>query len=135
MEMRERRRIQMVQWAFDTLNIAVTKDVSQIKRAYAVLARKYHPEEHPAEWTRLHEAYQAAMEYARRAESVSGGIPDIRIPAPPETAEQKEAWTDGLAFDERWGMDSRKAADVREDSGYEELFREEKFPPLCSPRG
>ncbi len=127
MEMRERRRIQMVQWAFDTLNIAVTKDVSQIKRAYAVLARKYHPEERPAEWTRLHEAYQAAMEYARRAESVSGGIPDIRIPAPPETAEQKEAWTDGLAFDERWGMDSRKAADVREDSGYEELFREEKF--------
>ena len=72
----------MVRWAFDILGIEVTKDIRQIKRIYAVLVRQYHPEEHPLEWARVHEAYQIAVEYAKTPEPLSGGIPDIKIPEP-----------------------------------------------------
>ena len=54
----------MVRWAFDTLEIQITKDKKQIKKAYALLAKRYHPEEHPEEWSKIHEAYEAALRYA-----------------------------------------------------------------------
>lgn len=54
----------MVRWAFDTLEIQITKDKKQIKKAYALLTKRYHPEEHPEEWSKIHEAYEAALRYA-----------------------------------------------------------------------
>lgn len=54
----------MVRRPFDILGIEATKDTRQIKKAYAALVRQYHPEEHPQDWARIHEAYQAAMAYA-----------------------------------------------------------------------
>lgn len=62
----------MVRWAFDTLGIEVTKDKRIIKKTYSALVKEYHPEEHPEEWSKIHKAYQAAMEYA----GMSGGRPD-----------------------------------------------------------
>ena len=50
--------------AFCVLEIAPTTDKKTIKRAYAVLTRKYHPEEHPKKWKEVHEAYKIAINYA-----------------------------------------------------------------------
>lgn len=47
------------------LGIAPTSDIKEIKKAYAVLAKKYNPEEHPEEFQRIHDAYKAATRYAR----------------------------------------------------------------------
>lgn len=60
----------MVRQAFDVLGIEVTRDKRAIKKAYASLAKQYHPEEHPAEWTKIHEAYQTAMEFAQTSQEL-----------------------------------------------------------------
>lgn len=70
----------MVRRAFDILGIEATKDTRAIKKAYALMAKQYHPEEHPAEWEKLYGAYQTALEYAQTAEALleneygSGGV-------------------------------------------------------------
>lgn len=46
------------------LGISRTADKKTIKRAYAAKTREIHPEEKPEEFKVLHEAYQAALEYA-----------------------------------------------------------------------
>lgn len=60
----------MVRRAFDILGIEATKDTRAIKKAYALMAKQYHPEEHPAEWEKLYGAYQTALEYAQTAEAL-----------------------------------------------------------------
>lgn len=47
--------------AFKILEIDVTDDKKEIKKAYARLVKKYHPEEHPKEWQMLHDAYERAL--------------------------------------------------------------------------
>ena len=49
---------------WEMLEIEPTTDVSAIKGAYAALAKKYHPEQHPEEFLKLRNAYEAAMDYA-----------------------------------------------------------------------
>ena len=49
------------------LEIEPTTDRSVIKRAYAALAKKYHPEQYPEEFLNLRNAYEAAMEYKSEA--------------------------------------------------------------------
>ena len=51
---------------FRVLEIEPTEDKRSIKRAYAAMAKKFHPEENPQEWQRLHDAYEAALAYADR---------------------------------------------------------------------
>lgn len=60
----------MVRRAFDILGIEATKDTRAIKKAYALMAKQYHPEEHPAEWEKLYGAYQTALEYAQSGEEL-----------------------------------------------------------------
>lgn len=48
---------------WEILEIEPTTDISVIKRAYAVLAKKYHPEQYPEEFLNLRNAYEAAMDY------------------------------------------------------------------------
>ena len=67
--------------AFEILQIESTDDKRMIKRAYAALVRQYHPEEHPAEWAKLHQAYEAALDYA---ENRSVNSREIRIETVPE---------------------------------------------------
>lgn len=50
---------------WDILGISPTRDVREIKKAYAALAKKNNPEEHPDEFRRIHDAYKSAMAYAR----------------------------------------------------------------------
>ena len=53
--------------AWRVLGLEPTRDVAAIRRAYAVAARRYHPEEQPEEFQRVHDAYQQALAYARTA--------------------------------------------------------------------
>ncbi len=50
--------------AFEILGIEPTQDKKTIKKAYAVLVKKYHPEEDMQKWQEIHEAYQNALEWA-----------------------------------------------------------------------
>ena len=49
---------------YQVLGISPTKDKKVIRKAYAGLIRKYHPEEHPEKWKEIHDAYTMAMQRA-----------------------------------------------------------------------
>lgn len=51
---------------WEILGIAPTENRKEIKRAYAALAKQYHPEEDEAAFLRVHKAYKQAMAYAER---------------------------------------------------------------------
>lgn len=51
-------------WFWEVLGIEPTKDKTAIKRAYTKLARKTNPEDDPEGYSRLHDAYRAALDYA-----------------------------------------------------------------------
>ena len=53
------------------LGIEPTDDKKAIKRAYARQSRNCHPEEHPDEFDKLHQAYQAALELSGKTEYVT----------------------------------------------------------------
>ncbi len=50
---------------WDTLGIERTTDQRKIKRSYARLVAKYHPEEYPEKFQEIHQAYERALRYAR----------------------------------------------------------------------
>ncbi|MBD5473169.1 MAG: J domain-containing protein [Lachnospiraceae bacterium] len=67
--------------AFEILGIEPTQDKKTIKKAYAALVKKYHPEEEMQKWQEIHEAYQNALEWAEGRNyltkaAASGGIPE-----------------------------------------------------------
>lgn len=43
---------------FTVLGIEPTTEKKTIKRAYAAKSREFHPEEHPEEFQRIHDAYE-----------------------------------------------------------------------------
>lgn len=45
---------------FTVLGIEPTTEKKTIKRAYAAKSREFHPEEHPEEFQRIHDAYEEA---------------------------------------------------------------------------
>ena len=47
---------------YEILGVDRNADTKTIKKAYAKLVKQYHPEEHPEEWKRIHDAYEQAME-------------------------------------------------------------------------
>lgn len=49
------------------LEISPTKDIKIIKKAYAEKVKLYHPEDNPKMFSRIHEAYLAAVEYAKNS--------------------------------------------------------------------
>ncbi len=57
---------------FKILGLDRQADIAQIKRAYAKLLRKHRPDEDPAGFQRLHEAYEACLEQARWREQDQG---------------------------------------------------------------
>ncbi|MCR4813954.1 MAG: hypothetical protein K5879_03915 [Lachnospiraceae bacterium] len=50
---------------FAILETEPTDDAGQIKRAYAKMTSKVHPEENPKEWEKIHNAYEELMKDAR----------------------------------------------------------------------
>ena len=53
---------------FDVLGIEPTADIKTIKKAYAKLAAKHHPEDDEEMFMRIHNAYKSAMKYAQTSE-------------------------------------------------------------------
>lgn len=47
------------------IGIEATQNKKEIKKAYAKMAKVYHPETHPEQFEKLQEAYQKALEYAK----------------------------------------------------------------------
>lgn len=54
---------------FTVLGIEPTTEKKKIKRAYAAMSREFHPEEHPEEFQRIHDAYEEALMWAERQQA------------------------------------------------------------------
>lgn len=72
---------------YDILGIDRDADKKIIKKAYAELVKQYHPEEHPEEWKRIHDAYEQAME------QVSAKKQKVSVLVPQEAVEQEKDLT------------------------------------------
>ena len=59
---------------FQILEIEPTNDKKVIRKAYAGLVKRYHPEEFPEEWKKIHDAYEQALKLAEH----------VQPPIPPE---------------------------------------------------
>lgn len=73
---------------YQVLGISPTRDKKIIRKAYAGLIRKYHPEEHPEKWKEIHDAYTIAMQRADQEE-----VPAVSISKPKneeQTPQQQE---------------------------------------------
>lgn len=57
---------------FRILEIEPTTDKKEIKKAYAKLVKRYHPEEYPEEWKRIHDAYELALKLAQYGQQDGG---------------------------------------------------------------
>ena len=106
----------MVRRPFDVLGIEVTRDTKQIKKAYAALVRQYHPEEYPAEWGRIHEAYETAMAYAEGRQQ--------------DYIKRQEEWRLGLERSDGSGQETEdevltvRDREVVENAEYGTIFQE-----------
>lgn len=75
-----------MQWknVFAILEIEPTNDKKEIKKAYAKLVKKYHPEEYPEKWKEIHDAYEMALQFAENKEK-----PPVPITKTDTTERQK----------------------------------------------
>ena len=92
---------------FTVLGIEPTTEKKKIKRAYAAKSREFHPEEHPEEFQRIHDAYEEALVWAER--NVESEV-EQQMPEEPRQMEM------GAAEQEN---------PVHSDEDSEESFREE----------
>lgn len=49
--------------AYRILGIDEGADIKDVKKAYAALIKQYHPEEHPEEWKKIHDAYTLVCDH------------------------------------------------------------------------
>ncbi|MBQ0013965.1 MAG: J domain-containing protein [Oscillospiraceae bacterium] len=116
---------------WDILGIKPTDNLREIKRAYATKSREVHPEEHPEEFSKLHEAYEQATNFAK-----SKLVPPVAPPQPqPDTSEVEVEEEDDLVervetatVEEQGYADSTdwRAPVNEEDEGYinfDEIFQ------------
>ena len=73
-------------YIFEILEIERTYDTKKIKKAYANMVKKYHPEEYPEKWKEIQAAYKTALALARKEEYLDGRVktPEFVIKEYPE---------------------------------------------------
>ena len=71
---------------FTILGIEPTTEKKTIKRAYAAMSREFHPEEHPEEFQRIHDAYEEALAWAERN---AGRGEEPQMPEEPRRMEEE----------------------------------------------
>ena len=71
---------------FTVLGIEPTTEKKTIKRAYAAKSREFHPEEHPEEFRRIHDAYEEALAWAERN---AGRGEEPQMPEEPRRMEEE----------------------------------------------
>lgn len=113
------------------LELDPTADVAEIKHAYAVQAKKYHPEEHPDMFLKLRQAYQAALAYAQQ----HAGTEAVDIKNRRETNAQGDAASaqknDDSAESESQAQaaDAVRRSDVPAEDGCDvQMFRSDRLP-------
>lgn len=75
---------------WEVLGIPPTADLQAIKQAYAEQSKRFHPEEHPEAFQRLHTAYRSAAAQARKRKPPAA--PEApAAPAAPEASEASAA--------------------------------------------
>ena len=84
---------------FTVLGIEPTTEKKTIKRAYAAKSREFHPEEHPEEFQRIHDAYEEALAWAERN---AGREEEPQIPEEPRRMEMGAAEQEKAAESETW---------------------------------
>ena len=99
---------------YTILEIEPTDNIKDIKRAYAKVIRKYHPEENPEEWKRVHDAYEQILESLSKEENNTiKALLDTEEHFAEKSAQksddepQKEKLKTAIA--EEWDDDSREA--------------------------
>ena len=136
---------------FTVLGIEPTTEKKKIKRAYAAKSREFHPEEHPEEFQRIHDAYEEALAWAER--NVESEV-EQQMPEEPRQMEMGAAEQEKAAESETWNyaepernpeedyMENPQKEDAQSEESsaqYEELpvhseesFREEEAgePPV-----
>ena len=58
--------------AYSTLGLKEGADIKDVKKAYASLIKQYHPEEHPEEWKKIHDAYTFLCNYLNNLQKPTG---------------------------------------------------------------
>lgn len=106
---------------WEILGIEPTTDERQIKRAYASLAKKIHPEERQEEFRQLYVAYQAALQYAKRSRSYQPDNRSGSVAEDERNAYSGKEYTEGGT---EKASAEREAADwwKREESGLGSYF-------------
>ena len=84
---------------FTVLGIEPTTEKKKIKRAYAAMSREFHPEEHPEEFQRIHDAYEEALAWAERN---AGRGEEPQMPEEPRRMEMGAAEQEKAAESETW---------------------------------
>jgi hypothetical protein len=64
---------------WQALGIPPTREIGDIRRAYAARLKECHPEENPDAFQRLREAYEAALRAARGAATAAGSAPPTAV--------------------------------------------------------
>jgi hypothetical protein len=82
-------------WAI--LGLEPTTDTAVIRRAYATVLRRTNPDEDPAGFARLRQAYEVALMQARAAAAASSVAADARVGAAPMSAPSHGASTPVVA--------------------------------------
>ena len=84
---------------FTVLGIEPTTEKKKIKRAYAAKSREFHPEEHPEEFQRIHDAYEEALAWAEC--NVESEV-EQQMPEEPRQMEMGAAEQEKAAESETW---------------------------------
>ncbi len=113
---------------FTVLGIEPTTEKKTIKRAYAAKSREFHPEEHPEEFQRIHDAYEEALAWAERN---AGRGEEPQMPEEPRRMEmgaaESETWN--YAEPEESGED-RMENSREKDEKSEESATQSVEPPV-----
>lgn len=81
---------------WEELGIERTDNAREIKRAYAAKLKLVHPEEHPEEFQKLHEAYKSALDIAKNQANMPKrqAVPVVEKREKPSVADNAEATID-----------------------------------------
>ena len=91
---------------WNILGIEHTDDKKKIKRAYARLAKQYHPEEQSKQFVELSNAYKEALQYTQRQQSIEEKAQIVK---------KYETWEDRIVFNKQGyqkSIEKKKPAQV-----------------------